>query len=222
MAFAYKVNRVTLFGSVYGGAEEWSTGFFVGEVGADAAAPTQAGVDSVRDEWLTFWNTANNNISEQYRFEGAKIATLNLNGSTDTASVVYSYLGTPDPGPKVGMGYPPQLSIVASLLAAPGTGVARKGRMFLPGVADTISTGGKLTSTCPTSLATTLATFFTNLNGDADLQGTVILASKGGTNPVSAGANRVLASVKVGDVYDTQRRRRNQLVEQYYSSNVTN
>jgi hypothetical protein len=220
MSYLHKVNRVTLFGTAYGGLEEWTTGFFLGSETGDATAPIEAGAQAIRDAWLTFWNTGNNNISEQWRFSGVKIATINQDGSTDKDSVVYSHVAIPDPGPKVGVGLPPQISLVASLLAAPGTGVARKGRMYLPGVAENISTNGKLTSTTPLSLANTLATFFNSVNADFNVGDRVILASKGPKPQPSFGLNRPVETLRVGDVYDTQRRRRNQLVEAYVQATV--
>lgn len=222
MSFLHKVNKVTIFGTAFGGLEEWSTGFYMGAVAADAGPPSQATADSIRDEWVTFWNTGVNEISNQYAFKGVKVATLGTDGKTILDSVVTSFTAADDFGTRVGAAFPPQIALVASLLSAPGTGIARKGRMYLPGVNQTLGSDAHLTSATPTSLCNTLATFFTNINGDADVPDTVILASKGRAPQPSIGLNRVVESVKVGNVYDTQRRRRNQLVETYVSAAVVN
>jgi hypothetical protein len=221
MSFLHKVNRVTIFGSSYGGQEEWTTGFYLGKSDGAPEAPTEAGAQVIRDAWQTYWNHATNQIGYLWKFEGVKIATLNEDGTTIDTSVVTSYLPTADEGPYTGSGNPPQIALVATLLSAPGTGVARKGRMYLPGVGTGISGDGHIAAPYPQSHADSLAAFFSSINASIDVPDRAILASKGPTPQPSFGFNRPIESVKVGNVFDTQRRRRNQLAESYVNALVT-
>jgi hypothetical protein len=221
MSFLHRVNRVTIFGSSYGGVEEWTTGFYLGASDGDADPPTDVACEVIRNEWQTYWNTSTNSIGYLWKFEGVKMATINQDGSTDKLSVKSSYLPVADEGPYTGTGNPPQIALVATLLSTPGPGIARKGRMYLPGVGVGINGNGKISAPYPGSHATTLATFFSNINASIDVPDRVILASKGPTPQPSFGINRPVESVKVGDVFDTQRRRRNQLSETYVQGLVT-
>lgn len=219
MGYAHKVNKVTIFGTSFGGAEEWSTGFFLGDAGADALPPTDLGAQFIRDQWETFFELTANQISYIWKTDGVKIATLNTDGTTVVDSVKTSYYGTAIQGGYGSIGNPPQIAVVASLLSGPGTGLGRKGRMFLPGVGSPMGADGHYVQTTATSLANTLGTFFNALNDSFDVGDRVVLASKGRTPPaVGAGITRPLELVKVGNTFDTQRRRRNQLSETYSSA----
>ena len=88
MPFAHKVVRVTLFGSMYSGAEIWSTGFYYGASGADAADPSEAAADVVLNSWEDFFTATNTSISFNWKTHGVKLALLNTDGTTDTANVV--------------------------------------------------------------------------------------------------------------------------------------
>lgn len=221
MGYAYKVNKVTIFGTSFGGAEEWSTGFFLGDPSADPLPPTDLGAQVIRDAWETFFELTANQISYVWKTDGVKIATLNTDGTTVTDSVRTSYYSTAIQGGYGSIGHPPQIACVASLQSAPGTGLGRKGRMFIPGVGAPMGGDAHFVQTTATSIANTLAVFFNALNDSFDVGDRVVLASKGRTPPaVGAGITRPVESVRVGNVLDTQRRRRNQLVETYSTATV--
>jgi hypothetical protein len=94
--------------------------------------------------------------------------------------------------------------------------------MYLPGINKLIGSNGKLSTGSADDISLGLQTFFNNVNADFDLPGTLINASKGRILPVPApGVNRTVTSIKIGDVIDTQRRRRNQLQEVYSTRAIT-
>lgn len=221
MAFAHKVCRVTLFGSMYSGAEIWSTGFYYGATDGDAADPSEAAADVVLNSWEDFFTATNTSISFNWKTHGVKLALLNTDGSTDTANVVQKTYATAIAGQNGGSGFPPQVSLVASLLAGLGTQPGDKGRMFIPGVASGLDSTGHATTGYNQTIATGLKTFFDDLNGSFDMPGQLINASHppiviGGPSPI----NKLVTMVKVGNVYDTQRKRRNALAETYASSTL--
>lgn len=223
MAYRHKVVRCTAFGTCYDGAEEWSTGFFMGNPTDDALAPTQASANYFLAQWTTFFTNVTSGISSRYKTVGVRTALLNTDGKTDLNANFYAYPTVPFAGTGGSQNIHPQLTLVASLQARPDAGLGAKGRMFLPGVAHSISTNAKLTTTDTDKVALNLKTLFDAMNASTDIWGNVINASRGralgvgGDMPV----NRNVEDVLVGNVYDTQRRRRNQLQEQYSTQAIT-
>ena len=95
--------------------------------------------------------------------------------------------------------------------------------MFLPGVMAPISANGKISSVDRDAIATNLQTMFTSINADAAIPGALINASRGRNLGLldDMPVNRYVQDILVGNVYDTQRRRRNQLQEDYVSREIT-
>lgn len=221
MAFAHKVNRVTMFGSSFGGSEIWTTGFYAGNVDSDSAVPNESMAQTVKDAWQTFFTATSSVIGYTWQTLGVKVAQLNTDGTTNLDAVVTSYYTTPISGQSAGAGFPPQISVVATLLADNGRGLAGKGRMYLPGVCPGITGTGHLTVGANNTIANSMSTFFEDIAADFDSPGLLINASKGRKAPlIGAGVSRQVTHIRVGDVYDTQRRRRNQLVESYATSEI--
>lgn len=219
---AHKVVRVTISGTMLGGGEEWQTGFYMGSLTQDASAPTQGFADAVRDAWTTFWSANQSHISSYYIFTAVKCAMLLKNGDYDQSfDVVNSY---PTPGVAGGGGslqYPPQVSLVATTIGGSGKGLGGKGRMYLPGVYAAIDGSGHLGSTECQSIATNLAAFFNSVDSSIDAPGHAVNVSRGHKNLLGAGARNVpINGIRVGNVFDTQRRRRNALVETYSTAVV--
>lgn len=219
MVYAHRVNRVTLSGTMFGGAEEWSTGFFLGEEGSDAADGSDLGATAILDAWRTFFEHAGSNISASYLTTQCKIAAIDANGNTELGHVYYATPATELNGNVSAITLPPQCSLVATLLSDRPRGKASKGRMYLPGLALMPSaTTGKISSVQCGTIADNLKTFFDALEASFDVPNQLILAAKGtGALPALNAQNDVVETIRVGDVVDTQRRRRNGLTESYTS-----
>lgn len=221
MAYEFKVNRVTISGTSFGGEEEWSTGFFLVNESSDVLSPTEQGAADIGAAWQTFFLAASTKMNSNWKTTQVKIATLNTTGGTDLSSVVYYNYPTPITGTTVTPTFPPQISLVATLLAGVPRGLGSKGRMYLPGIAVSPDGNGRIPTTDAANICNNLASFLNLINGDADVGDRVGNASFGRTPPaVGPGINRYVESVRVGNVYDTQRRRRNALTEQYSSATV--
>lgn len=218
MVYAHKVTRVTLSGTMFGGTEEWSTGFFLGQEGSDAADLNQLGLDVIRNAWTTFFTAAGSQVNSAYRFTQAKSATIGVDGKTIEGTVQYSYpTGTISGGVATNT-HPPQCALVVTLLSDRPRGKASKGRMYLPGFSGNITSSGKADATQIGTVATNLKTFFDALVGNFDITDQLILAAKGtGALPALTAQNDYVETIRVGDVVDTQRRRRNGLAEVYTS-----
>lgn len=218
MVYAHTVNRITLRGTMFGGAEEWSTGFFLGQEGADAAVLSQAGLDQIKDAWAAFFTNATSWISNKYQFLEAKSALIDATGHTILSSVKYSSAPANCFGAAGTNWLPPQCSVVVTLLSDRPRGKASKGRMYLPGYSGGIGADGKIGGANAGAIATNMKTFFDSFAADADVPDQLILAAKGtGLTPALNAQNDFVETIRVGDVVDTQRRRRNGLVEAYQS-----
>jgi hypothetical protein len=224
MAYRHEVIRATAFGTCYGGAEEWSTGCFFGIADADAEDPTQASADAFLAAWKTFFENSNTGISNKYLTVGVRVSKLFKDtGKVDPALNFYAHPTVPFAGTGGSQSPHPQLSVVLSLQARPDAGLAAKGRMYLPGITHALGTNAMMSGADTLKIVTTAATMFNGLNDHADMPGRLINASRGRNLGIlnDQPVNRFVQDVLVGGAYDTQRRRRNQLVETYSSAEIT-
>jgi hypothetical protein len=215
LGFAHSVKRVTIEGISFGGAEEWTTGFYVGLEGGDASNPTQTFADAIRDAWLTFFTSGNSYISNYWNTTRVKVSQISAAGVTLPDNTIYSAYATLPSGGKAGGSFPPQIAMVATLMTPRTTGIGSKGRMYLPGIWETVQVNGGINSTATTNIANGLKTFLNAVNTAAPASEKVILATHGHKSDGSGKANVIVNKIRVGSIYDTQRRRRNQLVENY-------
>jgi hypothetical protein len=220
MAFAHKVNRVTMSGTMYAGSEEWTTGFWAGSPSGDAPDPTVEAAEMISEEWQTFFTSVSVKIAYLFKTATIKITPYSAAGVIDIPKIKSFSYPTAIEGAHTGNGNPPQISVVATLVAGSGVGNGGKGRMYLPGVGTGIDTTGHIATSDANAIAAALSTFFANVNASFDNPGLAINAAK--TAPVTGflAINRELTSVRVGNVFDTQRRRRNALAESYSSDTI--
>lgn len=223
-AYAHRVNKVVIHGTCFAGTEEWSTGFFMGSATADAADPGSTTAAAIAPFWTTFFQAATSRIATTYKTDSIKVSQLETDGDVDLDMIdIYDYPSA-IAGVQSGAVFPPQITLAATLTSDFQRGLAAKGRMYLPGVQAVVNTGtGKISTTDAAGIATNLKTFFDAVNGSIDIPGTVILASKGrklngpgpGEYSYIGGRSASVTGLRVGDVFDTQRRRRGDLAEAY-------
>lgn len=224
-AYAHKIARVTISGTMFSAAEQWSTGFFMGSPTTDVTGVNAPAAQSIATAWTTFFNAAGSKISNSYNTTQVKVAMLNEDGTTNLDEIDYYTYPAPIIGGNTAAPLPPQITLAATLTSDNQRGLAAKGRMYLPGVnAALFAAEGKIGIADTGTISTNLKTFFDAVNLGAGVPGKVILASKGrksqdtGTDgqPIYiGGVSAWVTGLRVGNVYDTQRRRRNGLVETY-------
>lgn len=214
MTYAHTIQRVTFSGTCYGGAEIWQCGLWLGDESADTSTATQGQVDAIAARWATFFHDSAVGINTNYLATQVKVANIKTDGHTDPLNVVYHTYTSPIVGGYGGSPMPPQVALAATLTSASARGLAAKGRMFLPGVCLSVGSDGKLSSFSVGGIATAFQTLINGINTDAVAGQKVILAAKATTLPVAqAAVNKLVTGINVGNVYDTQRRRRDQLTE---------
>lgn len=224
--FAHRVTRVTISGTSFGGAEEWSTGFYMGNESADADMPNQQLADDIRAAWATFFTTAGVNVSTAWTSTLVKVSSFGTDGKSNAADTMFSTFPTLTKGANAQL-FPPQIALVATLASTLPRGVGAKGRMYLPGISATLDATGHLSSTNVTAISTALKTFLDACNASTATNNVVVNASHGSLNedgtPKIGGKSPIIkavTSLKVGNVYDTQRRRRNSLAEVYTTTSL--
>jgi hypothetical protein len=171
-------------------ADQWPLGFSAGGLGAG---------DDVQLEWGKF-----NEIGP-------------LGAYVDTTATHVHELTTPVSGNGSGIGIA-QVAMAVSWGTDVARGYASKGRVFVP-IPGVSPISGVWTDTWTNAIATNWSTLLTNLNNLPGIDSSGIVASVVSSVP-AAGAARPIQRVRVGNVPDTIRRRRNALVEVYSSATV--
>lgn len=162
-------------------------------------------------------------ISNQCRIRQFKWARIGPDGSYTEAPFV-----TPAniAGGSSGRPYPPQCSIGVTL-ESDDTYPSTKGRFYLPAPTTSLQISGDsfvIENSQMTDLMTVVGDTLQGIN-DALATTTpayaLVVASQGRTSPVRPPGNPVISGMRIGRAVDTQRRRRNNLVEDYRSRALT-
>jgi hypothetical protein len=199
--------RADFQGTIYG-IETFQHGLHFSS--SDSTAGLAADLD-------TAWTAvlANANFSDQFT-TGIVWSQINVSelGTTPAAPIVTSAQATlGGAGTAATAGLPAQCSPCISLTTATAGSRAR-GRMFLPPLAAAaLSSVGRISSTPRGLILGVLDTFFGAMSANA--ADCVVVSSVGGvytTYPVN--------TIRLGDVIDTQRRRRNTIAEVYSSAAI--
>lgn len=209
-------NRVVLSGSLAGGAERWSVGLAYATVSGilpAGAGPLQDWADDIAGDLtaLVLGTNLANGISSQGDIDEVRTyhypSAASPAGSTGAAPV--TRVGSTSPM------HPLPTAAVISLRTALA-GRSYRGRVYWPGLGVTISTAGRWASGFPLGLATDFASLNTR----------IIAAAPAGSDLYLGVVSRKLdvitpvISASVGDVPDTQRRRRDDLVETYFTVGI--
>ena len=166
--------------------------------------------DLVKD--LSTWMAASSSASSAalgwVKFNEIDPVSRRYKSATETHERI---LTTPVRGTVEGNGMPQQ-TLCISLLTGAKRGLASRGRFYPPATVLSLGADGTVGDSAVTRVAQAARTLITNLNQwpgtDTPLGGqVVVLGGNGTTRPVTA--------VSVGNVMDTQRRRRSKLRERY-------
>lgn len=175
--------------------------------GTALTTPRAADADDLEAQSLALWNGIKGAYAN-VQYAGSRLALLSANNIT-LGTLLRSI--TPVAATGGGNPLPHEVAVVASLKSAT-YGRRGRGRIYLPPPAyGALTTTGRLDSTIRANMASQVATYldFTPTN---NLES--VVASNADSDFKS------IVTVEVGDVFDAQRRRRDQLVEVVSSANV--
>lgn len=170
---------------------------------------------TVTEAWATFMGTSGLGWAGYSSLVGARIAAVGTNGLELGDAKVYE-----DTGPSVGAetSCPAQCSIVLSLRSGSTFGAANYGRMFIPHVRPSQTSNTPfINPTLVTSILAAARTAVNAITTALSLEVTDGIEPHIMTNTASGTPNpsKRVAQLWLGNVIDTQRRRRRDLVEVY-------
>lgn len=195
--------RVTWFGDAWMQQEEWSTGLRLD----GTTLPTTAQMDALDTAFQTLFSSSAAKTSYGARYWGVKVAPQNSEGLYGETGQAVEKI-RPAVHFTANSGGLPQATLAVTLTTGTLRGLANEGRMYLPATSHLPSDDGRITLAQADALRSVVVDFIVAVNAVG--LGPVTVFSKVGT-----GAKRAVNGVRVGRVIDTQRRRRNQISEEY-------
>lgn len=227
MAYPFTLIKVTWGGTMCDGQEIWSNSLNIGNPEQHATLETFSSDNNATDAIVAAiktFHSAERLIPNSVLLEWVKFSLVNTDGKYVTSpDGNYSFVKTYDFDAVAGtdtVQNAPQLSVAVTLDTLARRGLAKTGRFYVPATG-TVNPKGKLYN--PQDFSVRAATLLSAINtavannewgfGSMDQ---VVVASK-----EREGAIRRVQAVRVGNVVDTQRRRRNALTEVYDTKDIT-
>ena len=174
-----------------------------------AATNTQAMADAASLACATFIDNTDSRFSTAVWYDELRLYNIGANGKM-TAEPTISSPAAPVNGSVSGPHLPFQCSLVVSLTAN-GIGKGKRGRFYLPMQCLNVQTNGTVEPAQMATVVPQVVTFLNALNDSASSSPTHALGISGSTG--AQGTFRTVRHISVGNVIDTQRRRRRSLVE---------
>jgi hypothetical protein len=206
--------RLSILGTAPGG-EVWSINPTFNLLADEVVTYADAAAIATAVNALTVPNQLRGLMATSSAVSGCRVEARRLDGSLE--SQAQSNRATPSPGLGSQV-HPPQSSLVFSLRSG-FPGASGRGRCYWPATGVTMT--GTTLRVDPTSMAGTLSAFVTYMG---DLKG-AINSVLGSTCVLSVWSRKTselyaINRVILGDVVDTQRRRRDNLPESYLSADL--
>lgn len=221
MAYPGPFVKATFGGTIYGGADIWSCGLNIYNLpgGGLAVTPAQlaAAALALREPISEWFESAGAFISSYANLEWVKVAALDAQGryieDSQLAEVNPSVNGVYETA------VAPQISTVISLTTSSTRGLAHIGRIYPP-LSGTASNTGYIGTNIVDGMAFAASLLVEGVNAvTEDVFGEGMKVSI--LSKVGAGAVKEVTGVRVGNVLDTQRSRRNAFIETYTSYPLT-
>jgi hypothetical protein len=203
---------LTIGGGLFGGGERWSIGIrfansFDGTTGID-----QTEVDACQAPVRTWFASTSSFFPTFHSVDMIKLAPIGIDGRyPGSLEAKEATISTPIQGGTTGGSLPGQISLVVSLTTPFSRGRAHIGRVYPPPLAPSVQISA--TGLVPSgNIVSYMGTFKTMLNGIRAIPG---LGAPAVMSKIGTGISIGISGLRVGQVYDTQRRRRSSLPEAY-------
>lgn len=192
------------------GNEEWSCGLRMygpaGSASTDAATLMDDVVPVVQD----FHTRATTGIHDNAKLSFVKLNAIGTNGRYVQQTTNETALSDVGGGGGPSFAPPNQICLVVSLLTGFSRGPAHRGRFYLPLPIWEVNALGTISPAQATGVADSSKQFVDNLNATNANWKVGVFSRK-----LGAAGHRAVTDTAVGVVYDTQRRRRRSLLENY-------
>lgn len=208
MPFPEGVGKLT-FSGTHGQGEIWSFGMHIVPI-----VFTEDIMDDLETAARAMYSDAASNITSSSFLTEIKYAQLDTNGKY--ASDDQPYIREVNPSEQGGrsQSYVPQATIVVSLSTGSKRGLAHAGRYYMPPTSVQAGAEGLLSAASVSEIMLNQKGFLNAINTALAPSYIVVASSRG------AGAIKKVTGIRVGNVIDTQRRRRNALVETYLEDSL--
>lgn len=215
------------WGGTFFSTEIWSMSLHM----SDASTVTNAAriafaadrADEVKTKVQTYWTTTAIGANRYALLDWVKFNAIGEDGkylSAASNSVAVAPAGVPQLTPPLSESHPPQLAVVLSMGTGFRSGLAVRSRTYLPAARLSLVTTGSpyIADSQVSTVATAFKAFLVDLNDWTGLDlgsGPAVCAVSKGRAADSDGITRDITDIRVGNVFDTVRSRRNGLRETY-------
>ena len=222
MAYEKDFTTLTMAGTLAGGNEIWSCGLHLDSIvnpvdPSDWEAVYSARAEEYADAVSAFFGDADVMVPSDVKLTEVRLA----HRGTDGATIGEPIIKLVNVSGGLNTVYAPQNALVNTLVSPKPRAPGRYNRFYLPVGLTTFGDSYKLNGTAQNAYAARLQEFIEELNtiGGQDSPDNlqfVSVVSNAGT-----GWTQGVTSVMVGQIIDTQQRRRNALVESYVTLPIT-
>lgn len=212
-------------GTLAADQEQWANNIRLGPpLGGTFGAITnpEGALDDIETDLRTLFGTPNMGASSDVKVRWIKLNEIGPDGRYANQSETHAkYLegtevfagpGTPS--------LPPQCSVAVSWTTGRSRGPGSKGRVFVPRPSFGVDPAGRISSATVATMVTAWTTFIQNLNNWPGLDWPNSPVAVVASNVGAPGPMEQITGVRIGDVMDTQRRRRESIVETYQVGTV--
>lgn len=183
----------------------------------DWFAAQTANIEDFGDAIEAFWSSADSCVPQGCKLTSVKMALLDLDGHYQTEAVESPLTATGFYANQ----FAAQLAVVTTLDTGKFKAPGKYGRFYTPVAIVGGGTDYFLSPTTQGNYLDAAVEFIDAINAAADIPVTNGKARVAAFSSVGSGSSLNVTSVKLGRLYDTQRRRRNQLTENYMSAPVS-
>lgn len=221
MAYAKQFIKLTFGGTMAAGQEIWTCGINLANEGAGVTelefnSLTDPQIQSVADLIIAFVEDGDNNVPDGVFLDYVKLALIGTDGKyVGAPREVTGQLGQ---GGAVG-GYVPQVATVVSMESGKYRDPGKYNRFYLPTATPAGSLEYQLTEGAAVLISNNAASLVSDIR-DLDLLGVTKQLMPCAVTTANVENYLNIEKVRVGRVFDTQRRRRNKLNEQYQDTVV--
>lgn len=214
MAYPHNFIKVTFGGTIYDGADIWSNGLNFGKVDGDTGATAEnleGSAEALSGDISTWFTNEATRISHMAKLEWVKVAAIGVDGKYEFDADIFDL--TPVSGGATTVEPAPQLTVAMTMETSRRRVPGRFARIFPPLNVPQIQATGRIQTGYTGPMRDQMVTLLNELNDNLS----VLIATPLRAIVASEKTDQhyQIESVRVGDVVDTQRSRRNAFKESY-------
>ena len=213
MAYEKPFIKVTFGGTLADGNDIWSCGFHVANYATGTPSSMLSYFDTNKAALATsisdFYVDGRSRTPRGAEMEWVKFALVDTDGKYLDDPILVEEFSQGG----LGLPYVPQVSCVVSMVSNKFRDPGKYSRFYLPTIAPSGITGYKMTSSETTGVLNSAKDFLTDFNSILDNPDPGLTLLISAVSKSGSGVQSPITKVRVGEVLDTQRRRRNAIPE---------